>query len=129
GAAPLAALAELERHGIVRPAGDAYDFAHDLLRQAAYRLLSEPRRRLVHLQIARALQRTRGGDDALAGEIAHHAALGGDHELAVRATIAAGTRCVRLSAHGEAAELAIRALPFVDRLERQTRVALHIALL
>src|SRR5262249_31401862 len=57
---PLAALvgvaASLERRGIVR-VGDqgCYDFAHDLLRDAAYRQMSEPRRRAVHLAIARAL--------------------------------------------------------------------------
>jgi DNA-binding SARP family transcriptional activator len=125
----LAALDVLERHGIVRPTGDAYDFAHDLLRQTAYRRLSEPRRRLVHLQIARTLHRTRGGDDTVSGEIAHHATLGGDPELAVRAYVAAGTRCVRLFAHGEAAELATRGLQQVHRLERNTRIGLHIALL
>jgi hypothetical protein len=47
--------AALERRGVVRATATGYDFTHDLLRQAAYRQLSEPRRRLVHLQIARAL--------------------------------------------------------------------------
>jgi DNA-binding SARP family transcriptional activator len=125
----LAALEGLERHGIVRPAGPSYDFAHDLLRQAAYRRLSEPRRRLVHLQIARVLARTRAGDDALAGEIAHHAALGGDAELAAAATVAAAERCLRLFAPTEAAELAKRGLPHVARLPRRERVSHHISLL
>jgi DNA-binding SARP family transcriptional activator len=129
GTTLLAALDSLERHGIVRPTGEAYDFAHDLLRQASYRRFSEPRRRLVHLQIARVLQRTRGGDDATAGEIAHHATLGGEPELAARASVAAGERCLRLFAFGEAAELAKRGLQHVGHLEKKTRIRHHISLL
>jgi DNA-binding SARP family transcriptional activator/tetratricopeptide (TPR) repeat protein len=125
----LSALDGLERHGIVRPTGTTYDFAHDLLRQAAYRRLSEPRRRLVHLQIARVLQRTRAGDETISGEIAHHATLGGDAELAAAACVAAGERCLRLFAFGEAAELAKRGLQHVGRLDRQSRIQHHIALL
>ena len=131
-AALLGALDGLERHGIVRPTGSTYDFSHDLLRQAAYRRLSEPRRRLVHLQIARVLQRTRSGDETdatISGEIAHHAALGGDAELATAAYVAAGERSLRLYAFGEAALLAKRGLQHVGRLERKARIQQHIALL
>lgn len=131
-AALLGALDSLERHGIVRPTGSTYDFSHDLLRQAAYRRLSEPRRRLVHLQIARVLQRTRAGDETdvtISGEIAHHAALGGDAELATAAYVAAGERSLRLYAFGEAALLAKRGLQHVGRLERKSRIQHHIALL
>ncbi|HVY38071.1 MAG TPA: AAA family ATPase, partial [Polyangia bacterium] len=121
-------LEELERHGIIRAASAAhYDFAHDLLRQAAYRRLSEPRRRLVHLQVARALQAARS-DDALAGEIAHHAGLGGDARLAAQAALAAGQRCLRLYAQAEAAELANRGLQHAAGLERLDRVPLQIGL-
>jgi DNA-binding SARP family transcriptional activator len=128
----LPALDGLERHGIVRPTGGSYDFAHDLLRQAAYRRLSEPRRRLVHLQIARVLQRKRAGDEAdgtIAGEIAHHATIGGDAELAVSATVAAAERSLRVYALGEAVELAKRGLQLVGRLERKSRIQHHINLL
>ncbi|WP_287237905.1 AAA family ATPase [Mesorhizobium sp.] len=53
----LMALGELERRGLVRPAGgDAYDFTHDLVRQVTYRSLSHPRRKLLHRHIARALR-------------------------------------------------------------------------
>jgi DNA-binding SARP family transcriptional activator len=128
----LPALDGLERHGIVRPTGGSYDFAHDLLRQAAYRRLSEPRRRLVHLQIARVLQRTRGvgeTDGAISGEVAHHATIGGDAELATSAYVAAAERSLRVYAFGEAAELAKRGLQHVGRLERKARIAHHISLL
>jgi DNA-binding SARP family transcriptional activator len=125
----VAALGELERHGVLRAsAGAGYDFAHDLLRQAAYRRLSQARRRLVHLQIARGLSAATAGDDARAGEIAHHAVLGGDGLLAAESALVAGQRCLRLYAHAEAAELATRGLQQLPRVERLARIRLQIAL-
>src|SRR5262249_22633447 len=108
----------LERRGIVR-VGDqgCYDFAHDLLRDAAYRQMSEPRRRAVHLAIARALAAPELAD-SVAGEVAHHAGLGGAADLAVRAAVVAGARCLRVFANAEAAELAARALELARRLPR-----------
>jgi len=124
----LSALEHLEARGVVRPGATGYDFAHDLIRQAAYRRLSEPRRRLVHMQIARALDRSRAGDDTRAGEIAHHAAIGGDATLAAEASAAAGRRSLRLFALAEAAELATRGLAHLARVERLARVRLQIEL-
>jgi len=117
----LAAIEELERRGVVlaSAAAASYDFVHDLVRVAAYRRLSEPRRRLVHLHIARALGTS---DDALAGDVAHHAAVGGDVDLAVRACIAAGKRCVRLFANGAALELARRGLELASTLPTRARI-------
>jgi predicted ATPase/DNA-binding SARP family transcriptional activator len=123
------ALEHLERHGIIRAtSGAVCDFAHDLLRQAAYRRLSPARRRLVHMQIARGLASARAGDDAYAGEIAHHAALGGDALLAAQSALAAGQRCLRMFANAEAAELANRGLQQLPRIERLNRIRLQIAL-
>lgn len=124
GVAPaglLAALGTLERRGILRPAGtDKYDFAHDLFRQTAYRSISQPRRRLVHRQIARAMATAAGTDDSLAGDLAHHAALAGQHALAARACAAAGARCLRLFANADAAVLAERGLAHLERMSRET---------
>jgi DNA-binding SARP family transcriptional activator len=132
----LAGLGELERHGVLRAVEATaegleatFDFSHDLLRQAAYRQLSSPRRRLVHRQIARILATEPDADGALAGDVAHHAALGGDLELAASAAVRAGERCLRLFAPAEAAELVERALPLVRGLPRDIRLCLHIALL
>lgn len=129
---PLVSLVDvadrLERRGVVRIAGDAsYDFAHDLLRQAAYRQVSEPRRRVIHLTIARALAAADLGN-GVAGEVAHHAALGGDAELAVRSSLRAGARCLRVFANAEATELAERALALAPRLPRAVAVPLEIEL-
>jgi DNA-binding SARP family transcriptional activator len=131
----LAALEQLERHGVFRvnpeaPGGGAgYDFAHDLVRRAAYRAMSEPRRRWVHLHVARAFERMPDTDGALAGDIAHHAALGGDSELAARAYAAAGERCLRVFALADASRLASSGLQHTDRLAPETTVACRVALL
>ncbi|MFC7694343.1 hypothetical protein ACFQY5_37205 [Paeniroseomonas aquatica] len=113
------ALEEWERRGIVRPAtGDAgdYDFAHDLVRQAVYRMASQPRRRLVHRHITRILEVDAQTDDAVAANLARHAELCGDHALAVRACRAAGDRCLRLFAAAEATAFAGRGLLHLNRL-------------
>jgi DNA-binding SARP family transcriptional activator len=125
----LAAADELERRGILRAAaGGGWDFSHDLVREAAYRALSEPRRRLVHLQIAQALAKLPDPDGARSGERAHHAALGGDVEAAARAWLAAGERCVRLFAGAEAHKAANRGLALLEQLPREARVSLELPL-
>ncbi len=126
----LAALASLERYGVVRPSGEAaWDFAHDLFRQAAYGAISEPRRKLLHRAIARAVAALPDAGGALAGEVARHAALGDDADLAAHSAIAAGARAVRVFAVAEAKEIVERGLRFVDRLPTQRRIAVSLALL
>lgn len=126
----LAAVDELERHGVLRAAAvGGYDFAHDLVRQAAYRALSEPRRRLVHQRIAEVLAETPDPDRALAAERAHHAALAGDFAAAARACLAAGNRCLRLFASAEAATMAARGRSYLDRVPSDVRLELEMPLL
>ena len=129
----VGAIEELERCGILRacdaPSGLGYDFVHDLIRAGAIRRLSPARRRWVHLRIARALQPSVRTDPSLAGDVAHHAALGGDSKLAARACLEAAERCLRLFANDEAARLAETAMPHVAKLPREMRLPLHIALL
>jgi hypothetical protein len=130
----LAAVEKLEQHGVLRvagsvPGGTAYDFAHDLVRRTAYRTISEPRRRWMHLHVARTLQAASDSDGASAGDIAHHAALGGDSELAARAYLAAGERCLRLFAHADASQLASSGLQHVERLPPEAAIRLGLALL
>ncbi|MFW6193111.1 MAG: hypothetical protein ACOC83_06465, partial [Gemmatimonadota bacterium] len=151
----LPALDRLENHGILRPGepveegasvesgdsdepsapsavgtGATYDFAHDIVRRTAYETLSGPRRRLVHLHIARVLSELDDPEGVLAGDVAHHAALGGDEALAARASLAAGERCLRIFAHAEAAELSRRGVEHARKLnDGAERVRLHVALL
>jgi hypothetical protein len=130
----LGALEELERHGVLRiaPCGQGavgYDFAHDLVRRAAYRGLSEPRRRWMHLQIARALRGVSDPDGALSGDIAHHAAIGGDSQLAAEAYVAAGERSLRLFAYADASRLATSGLQHAERLPPEQALRMRLALL
>ena len=89
----LSALEKLERCAVIRAAGErTYDFAHDLIRDVAYQGVSGPRRALAHRQIASALQATHDPDAALAGDILHHASLGGDLATAAEAAVRARAR-------------------------------------
>jgi DNA-binding SARP family transcriptional activator len=122
----LSLVGELEQRSILAasPSAEGYDFVHDLIRAAAYRDVSEPRRRLIHAQIARALDEAPG--DAVAGEVAHHAVLGGDGALAARASATAAERCLRLFANEEAVRIADAGMQYAEPLERETRVKLQL---
>lgn len=129
----LAAVEQLEHQGIIRPGtlnGElGYDFAHDIVRQVAYRQLSEPRRCLLHLQIAQTLYQQSMTDGALAGDIAHHAALGGNDLLAAEAALLAAQRGLKLFAFADAAELAQRGIHSCHRLQDRSRIHFHVNLL
>jgi DNA-binding SARP family transcriptional activator len=125
----VARMSELERHGLVRASADGtrFEFAHDLLRAGSYQRLSEPSRRVVHRTIARALA-VNGVECAQAGEITHHAALGGDSELAARAALSAAQRCLRMFAMEEAVRLAEVGLSQVLGLPRDESIRKRIEL-
>jgi hypothetical protein len=121
---------ELERRGILRasPGSSEYDFVHDLIRAGAYRALSPPRRRLVHGQIARTLSANgRLGDRA--GDVAHHAALGEERDLAARAYLAAGERALRVFAYADAGRFADAGLEHAATLPPDARIPLQLELL
>ena len=127
----LMALGELERRGLIRPVGgDAYDFTHELVRQTTYRALSQPRRKLLHRRIARALEPVVGRDGTFAADLAHHASLAEDDEMAAHACKLAGEHALRLFANAEAASFAERGLRHAERLaEGSAGLELRIALL
>ncbi len=113
----LRALERLERRGIIRAAtANAYDFVHDLIRRAAYQEISQPRRTLMHQQIARILESVVASDDTAAGDLVRHAEQAGDPALAARACVVAGERSLRLFANAEAAALARRGKSHLDRI-------------
>jgi hypothetical protein len=116
-------------HGDGDRLDDGYDFSHDLVRQVAYKRIPPPRRRLLHVRIARALMPLVDRDEALAGSVARHAAEGGDHELCAQACIRAGRHCLRVFAFGEAENLADLGRRHLSTLPRDERIRLHIALL
>jgi predicted ATPase/DNA-binding SARP family transcriptional activator len=124
------ALRELEQRSIITASAsnEGYDFVHDLVRAAAYRGLSEPRRRLIHAQIAQVLEGSSGTDAARNAEVARHAALAGDGALAARASLAAAEACLRLFANEEAARIADAGMQYADGLDRDARITLKLGL-
>ncbi|HEY8181933.1 MAG TPA: AAA family ATPase [Thermoanaerobaculia bacterium] len=125
-----AALETLERTAILKAsAASSYDFRHDLMRRAAYQKLSGPRKWLVHRQIAQALQAAHDPEGSLAGDIVHHASLGGDPHLAATSAIAAGNRCLRLFAYSEGIAVARQGLQIAETLPDDVRIAIQIELL
>jgi DNA-binding SARP family transcriptional activator len=50
------AIEELVRRRIVRGVGERFDFSHDRIREVAYQEILAPRRKLLHDQVARALE-------------------------------------------------------------------------
>ncbi|MBD2461381.1 AAA family ATPase [Oscillatoria sp. FACHB-1407] len=130
----LVAIEELEQEGIIRQGAiltgeTQYAFVHDVVRQVAYQQISTPRRRLMHLQIAQALKKSLATDDSLAGDIAYHASLGDDHELAASTYMIAAERCLRLFAYAEASQLTQQGLHHCQFLDECTRVRCQIELL
>jgi hypothetical protein len=117
------ALEVLERHALLRPgtAPASFDFRHELIHRAVYSGLSEPRRRLLHLKIAQLMRAQEPLDEAVALELAQHAALAGDDRLAAEACISAGHRCLRLLAGTEAEILARRSQGHAERLKEPDR--------
>ena len=128
------ALTELERCGIIRCIGEArYDFSHDLVRSAAYRRISQPRRRLIHSQIAQSIAAQLDSNEdgqTLPNELIRHAELGGNHALAARGCVLAGERSMRLFANDEAIDVAERGTRHLGRTEPgPDRTHLQISLL
>jgi DNA-binding SARP family transcriptional activator/tetratricopeptide (TPR) repeat protein len=131
----VAALETLERHALLQaaPAGadpqGAYRFAHDVVRRVVYNDLSEPRRRLMHWQVAKVLDGLDDPDGTIAADLANHAALGGDSATAARACVAAGRRCLRVFANGQAESLARRGLRYTEDLGEPERTKLQLELI
>lgn len=125
----LLAVEELERRHVLKAASGGYSFTHELVRQVAYRRISEPRRRLIHSRIARMLSDGGDPDGEIAGEVAHHAILAGERELAARACLAAARSALWKFAPGEAAELAARGIAQLEGLATEIRLPLHVELL
>jgi DNA-binding SARP family transcriptional activator len=106
------ALDELWRRRIVREQGaDAYDFAHDRIREVAYAGLSAARRRLLHRRVAEAMQTVHAADlDGVAGVVATHYEQAGQAEQAIVHYQRAAKAEQRIYANEEAVEYLDRAI-------------------
>lgn len=129
-------LDELWRHRIVREQGDggSYDFSHDRIRQVAYQDLSPARRRLLHGQVADALERRNAAaPDPVSAQIATHHEQAGATDRAIAWYRRAAAAAQLLHADARAAELLERALALAgsrprsaerDAIELDLRTAL-----
>jgi len=108
----LDCVGELEERSILEPrSSGAYDFVHELIRDAAYRRLSAPRQRIVHRSIARSLDSWgTASADFSAIELMRHAELGGEGAIACRAGVVAAQDAFAVCAWLDACVAADRAL-------------------
>ena len=83
---------------VARGRRDRYEFSHDLMRRAAYETLSEPRRRLLHRQLADILLT----QEAAAGTVATHYAASDRPWLALEPALTAAQQAGHLTAYDEA---------------------------
>jgi tetratricopeptide (TPR) repeat protein len=100
----VSALDQLWTRRIVREQGaDAYDFSHDKIREVAYSELSLARRRLLHRQVAHALEVVHETDlDAVSSRIARHYERAGMPERALHYYTQAADAAARVYANEEA---------------------------
>lgn len=115
----IAGLDELWRYRIVREQGtDAYDFAHDRLREAALAATSPPARQLGHARVAQALESLSGPRvEQLSGEIASHLEAAADPVRAGHYHVRAGRAAIRVYAYDEATRHFRRALALLPEEE------------
>jgi tetratricopeptide (TPR) repeat protein len=105
----------LELRGIVRESNGHYDFTHGKLRQFACDRIRSARKRVLHLQWARALEADQAGrPGGPGGEVARHYELAGELERAAAAYVTAGEEARQVYALHDAIghyTAALRCLP------------------
>ncbi len=120
----VGALEELVTHGLVREgAGDAYDFAHQKLREGVYEQTALARRQLLHARVAAALSGNRAGAERPA-LVAQHLRLAGDRAGAADQYRLAAEHAASLYAPVDALEhlQAALALGYPDVVSLQERI-------
>ena len=134
----LQALKRLETlHRLVREQGEAqigsrrvvaYRFGHILIQQYLYHRLSGAERRLLHRQVATALEHLcRGNHGESAVQLAHHFLQAGDDGPAFHYSVLAAERAARRHAHEEAITLYTQATELAGRVtpDVATLASLH----
>ena len=106
---------------------ESYAFNHMLIRDVAYSMLLRDRRRQLHERVAGGLRRhCMEQGDAAPELLAHHYALAGLIEPAVRYWLLAGRRALRMSAYREADRHLRKGIALLDRIPEGDRRA-HLA--
>ncbi len=111
------AVEELVRRRVLYGAGERFDFTHHRLREVAYGQLLAPRRRLLHRQVARALEARHAGDlTAHYSALGYHCRQAEDWEHAVTYLRQAGVEAAKRAAHRDAATSFEQALEVLEHL-------------
>jgi len=106
---------------------ESYAFNHMLIRDVAYSMLLRDRRRQLHERVAGVLRgHCMEQGDAAPELLAHHYALAGLIEPAVRYWLLAGRRALRMSAYREADRHLRKGIALLDRIPEGDRRA-HLA--
>ncbi len=111
------AVDELWRRRILREQRGGYDFSHDLLRDAAYGLVSPPRRWLLHRRLAQGLELLHSGHlDEVAAQLADQYDRGGRPDRALHYSERSAQVAEGVFANAEALRHYRRCLDLVSRL-------------
>lgn len=128
GVPPIRLLEHLEegvRRYLVEERGPGLRFRHELVREALAATASESRRALLHREAARVLSVRPGADPV---EVARHAGLGGDADLAASALVDASRVAVARFDFEAAERMCDEAIAYHDGArERLTRARVRIA--
>ena len=116
-------LDECLASGMLRPAGAAVVFRHEIARLAVEYALSPHERVALHRSALLALESAIGGPPDPA-RLAHHAEGAGDREAVLEYAPAAAEQAARLGAHREATQQLARALREAESLPPERRAAL-----
>ena len=120
-------MEELVRRRVLQGFGEQLDFTHEWIREIVYNELVHPRRKRLHVLVAKALEDLHAADPER-----HYAALAGHYragevwEKALVCLRQAGARAMRLSAYRDAVTCFEQALEAVPRLPK-TRETLETA--
>ena len=108
---------DLWRRRILEEHGRGYDFAHDLLRDAAYRMVSPPRRWLLHRRVAQSLEILWAGRlDSVAAQLAEQHDLSGRPERALPFYERAARQATEVFAYAESVRFWQRCLTLLGEL-------------
>ena len=115
-------LDELWERQIVHEHGtNAYDFAHDKIREVAYIEIRPAQRALLHRRVARALEEVQTADrDAISAQIAAHYDKAGMHLEAIGFYQRAADLARRVYAYEDAVGLLTRAVVLLESLPQNT---------
>lgn len=117
---------ELWRRRILEEHGRGYDFAHDLLRDAAYRVISPPRRWLLHRRLAQSLELLYADrPDAVAAQLAEQHDRSGRPERALPFYERAARQATAVFAHAESVRFWQRCLTLLAELPASSQRDRH----